>query len=92
MSLIGALVGFVLTAFILVLIARMLLDWAGVAGAGGPPWVSRARTITHAWTEPVLEPVRRRVRPVRLGGISLDLAFTIVFLAALILRSIAFSL
>ena len=68
MSLIGALVGFVLTAFILVLIARMLLDWTGVV-AGGPPWVARARTFTHAWTEPVLAPVRRRIRPVRLGGI-----------------------
>jgi YggT family protein len=29
---------------------------------------------------------------VRVGGLSLDLAFTAVFIAALILRSIAFSL
>jgi len=91
MSLIGALAGFALTAFILVLIARMLLDWGGVV-ARGPAWATRARTLTHAWTEPVLEPVRRRVRPVRAGGISFDLAFTLVFVAALILRSIAFSL
>jgi YggT family protein len=40
----------------------------------------------------VLEPVRRRVKPVRAGGISFDLAFTLVFFAALILRSVAFSL
>ncbi|WBQ07109.1 YggT family protein [Kribbella sp. CA-293567] len=91
MSLLGALVGYALTAFILVLIARMLLDWAAVAGRG-PVWVAKARAVTHKLTEPVLEPVRRRVPPLRAGGLAFDLAFTLVFFAALILRSIAFSL
>ncbi|WP_328327637.1 YggT family protein [Kribbella sp. NBC_00382] len=91
MSLLGALVGYALSAFLLVLIARMLLDWGGVVGRG-PAWAVKARTLTHAWTEPVLEPVRRRVRPVRAGGIAFDLAFTIVFVAALIVRAVAFSL
>ncbi|TCC05844.1 YggT family protein [Kribbella soli] len=91
MSLIGALVGYILTAFILVLIARMVLDWTGVL-ANGPQWASRARALTHAWTEPVIGRVRRVLKPVRVGGLALDLAFTAVFLAALILRSIAFSL
>jgi YggT family protein len=91
MSLIGALVGYALSAFLLVLIARMLLDWGGVVGRG-PAWAMKARTYTHAWTEPVLEPVRRRVRPVRAGGVSFDLAFTLVFVAVLIVRSVAFSL
>jgi YggT family protein len=48
--------------------------------------------LTHAWTEPVIGRVRRVLRPVRAGGLSIDLAFTAVFIAALILRSIAFSL
>ncbi len=91
MGLIGALVGYVLTAYILVLIARMVLDWTGVV-ANGPQWATRARTLTHAWTEPVISRVRRVLPPVRLGGLALDLAFTAVFIAALILRSIAFSL
>ncbi|MEV4261093.1 YggT family protein [Kribbella sp. NPDC049584] len=91
MSLIGALVGYVLSAFILLLIVRMVLDWTGVL-AGGPQWVGRVRGVTHAWTEPVIAPVRRRLRPVRAGGMAFDLAFTAVFFAALILRSIAFSL
>ena len=91
MSLIGALVGYVLSAFILLLIVRMVLDWTGVL-ANGPRWVGRVRGVTHAWTEPVIAPVRRRLRPVRAGGIAFDLAFTAVFFAALILRSIAFSL
>lgn len=91
MSVIGALVGYALTAFILLLIVRMVLDWTGVV-ANGPQWASRARAFTHAWTEPVIARVRQVVRPVRAGGLSIDLAFTLVFIAALVLRSIAFSL
>ena len=91
MGLIGTLVGLALTLFIIVLIGRMVLDWVGMM-ADSPPWTRRARLFAHTATEPVIAPVRRVVRPVRMGGISLDLAFTIVFVGALILRSIAFSL
>ena len=91
MSLIGTLLGYALTAFILLLIARVVLDWAGLMGRG-PWWVGRARALTHAGTEPVISPVRRVLRPVRAGGVSIDLAFTAVFIVVLILRSVAFSL
>lgn len=91
MSLIGALLGFIVTLFIVLLIARLVLDWAGVL-ATSPGWVNRARALTHAGTEPVIAPVRRVLRPVRVGQVSIDLAFTAVFVAALLLRSIAYSL
>jgi YggT family protein len=91
MSLIGALLGYALSVFVVLLIARMILDWAGVLG-NSPGWAYRARRLTHAGTEPVIAPVRRVLRPMRAGGFSIDLAFTAVFIAALILRSIAFSL
>lgn len=91
MSLIGTLLGYALTVFVLLLIARLVLDWAVVL-ARGPLWVRRARALTHAGTEPVIAPVRRVLRPVRAGGLSIDLAFTAVFILVLILRSIAFSL
>lgn len=91
MSLIGTLLGYVLTVFMLLLIARLVVDWTGVL-ADGPRWVGRARVLTHAGTEPVIAPVRRVLRPVRAGGLSIDVAFTVVFVAVLILRSIAFSL
>jgi YggT family protein len=91
MSLIGALLGYALTAFVLLLIARMVLDWAGLL-ANGPRWMDRARALTYAGTEPVISPVRRVLQPVRAGGLSIDLAFTAVFVVALILRSIVFSL
>ena len=90
MSLVGAVLGWVLTAFIVVLIARMVLDWAGVVSSG-PLWVRRARSLAHAGTEPVIAPVRRRMPPMRAGGVGIDLAFTVVFLVAVILRAILFS-
>jgi YggT family protein len=91
MGALGTLLGFALTLYMLVLIARMVLDWVGML-ADSPPWARRARGIAYTATEPVIGPVRRVVRPVRIGGISLDLAFTLVFVAVLVLRSIAFSL
>lgn len=91
MSTIGTLLGYALTAYLLVLVARLVLDWARVA-AEGPHWASRARALTHTATEPVIAPVRRVLRPVRVGEISIDLAFTAVFVVVLILRSVAFNL
>jgi YggT family protein len=91
MSVLGTLLGYALTVFVAVMVARMVLDL--VAMVRRLPWrVIRARTLTYTVTEPVLTPVRKVLRPVRLGEVSIDLAFTAVFVLALILRSIAFSL
>jgi YggT family protein len=91
MSLIGTLLGYALTVFILLLVARMVLDWTGLL-ANGPRWTGQARRLAHAGTEPVIAPVRRVLRPVRTGGVSFDVAFTVVFFLAVVLRTIAFSL
>lgn len=91
MGLLATLLGFVVTLFILLLIFRMILDWVSLAGRG-PYWTVRARRLAHAGTEPVIAPVRRVMPPIRAGGIGIDLAFTVVFVAALILRGILFSL
>ncbi|ASF09170.1 hypothetical protein NBRGN_102_00280 [Nocardia brasiliensis NBRC 14402] len=91
MSLIGTLLGIVLTVFILLMLARLVLDWIGVLG-NSPAWASKARDVTHAATEPVIAPVRKVLPPIRAGGLSIDLAFTAVFIVALILRAVAFSL
>jgi len=48
--------------------------------------------VTHAVTEPVIAPVRRVLRPVRVGSVSIDLAFTAVFVAVLLLRTVVVSL
>ena len=43
-------------------------------------------------TEPVIAPLRRVLRPVRLGRVATDLAFTVVFLAAIVLRAVVLTL
>jgi len=49
----------------------------------------RAPGHRNAITEPVIAPVRRVLKPVRAGRVSIDLAFTVVFIAVWILRAIA---
>jgi YggT family protein len=85
---IAGLLGFVLLLFELALIARMIVDWTGVlTPGGGRGGIQQARRITYRITEPVLLPVRRVLRPVRIGSVSIDLAFTAVFVAVLVLRT-----
>ena len=64
----------------------------GVLAAGGGRWSIPARRMAHAATEPVLAPVRRVLPPVRLGSVSIDLAFTAVFVLVLVLRTMVAAL
>lgn len=85
---VAGLLGLVLVLFELVLVARIVVDWVGVlspVGAGGG--LHRARRITHGLTEPVIGPVRRVLKPVRLGSVGIDVAFTAVFVAVILLRT-----
>jgi YggT family protein len=88
--LILALVSLVLFLLQILLVARAVLDWstvlAGPAVAGG----FRARLMSGVYrvTEPILAPVRRVVPPLRLGGVSIDLAFIIVFFGIVVIRSL----
>jgi YggT family protein len=93
MSAIGSVLGLVLLLFGLVMLARLVVDWVGVLGGGSrAEWVGTARRVTHAITEPVIAPVRRLLPPVRAGSVSIDLAFTIVFIAVWVLRSFVLTL
>jgi YggT family protein len=87
---VAGLLGIVLLLFELVLIARLIVDWVGVLSPVGArsSGLDTARRITQAITEPVIRPVRRLLKPVRLGSISIDLAFTAVFVAVIILRAV----
>lgn len=86
-SVIGRLLGLILLLFLIAMVVRAVLDWTSVLTSGGEG-ASRAGEISHRVTEPVVGPVRRVLPPVRLGSVQLDLAFTVVFVATLILRSL----
>ena len=86
---VAGLLGIVLLLFELVLIARMVVDWIGVLSpVSGSSGLYQARRITHGITEPVIGPVRRVLKPARLGSVSIDLAFTAVFVAVIVLRTV----
>ena len=86
MAAFGAVLSTALLLFELVLLARVALDWVGVLAPGGGTGVARARAVTHRITEPLIAPVRRVVPPLRIGGMAIDLAVTLVFLAVIVLR------
>lgn len=92
MGVIGSLLGTVLLLFELVLVARLVLDWVGVLAGGGSSRTLAARRFVHRVTEPVIAPVRRVLRPVRIGSVSIDLAFTAVFVFVLVLRALVANL
>lgn len=69
-----------------VLIARLVVDGSAVLAGPAVHGSLRARAggAVVALTEPVLSPVRQVIRPVQVEGLSLDLAFTAVFVAVLL--------
>jgi YggT family protein len=86
-----ALVGLALLLFELLLIARIVVDLVGVLvrpEARLEEGLGSARRVIYRLTEPVLAPVRRVVRPVRLGGVLFDLSVTLVFIAVVVLRQL----
>jgi YggT family protein len=48
---------------------------------------SRATDGVQKATEPILAPVRRVLPPLRAGGVGIDLAFIVVFLAISVIRT-----
>lgn len=88
MTIVGSTLGALLGIAQLILLARVVLDWASLL-AGPPAYDSLRAKITqavHAITEPVLAPVRRLVPPLRVGGMGIDLAFLIVFVLVSVAR------
>jgi YggT family protein len=81
-------VSLVLLLMQLLLVARAVLDWSVVlAGPSASGSIrSRLSTGVRTVTEPILAPVRRFLPPVRLGTVSIDLAFFVVFIAIVVIR------
>ncbi|MFI7599261.1 YggT family protein [Actinoplanes sp. NPDC049681] len=85
-----AVVSLLLLLVQVLLIARAVLDWTvAIAGPSLPGSVrSRLSAGVRAATEPLLAPVRGVLPPLRFSGIGIDLAFIVVFLAVVIVRSL----
>ena len=79
---IGGLLAGLLQLFLLTLFLRLILDYARMAA---PAWRPRgiiliAADFVYAVTDKPLSFVRRFVKPLRIGGISIDLSMLILFI------------
>ncbi|MDO5034351.1 MAG: YggT family protein [Actinomycetaceae bacterium] len=88
-------VGFVLqllvSVYTLVLLARLVADWVQFFS---PDWRPRGLilvvlNVVYALTDPPLKFLRRYIPPLRLGGISLDVGFVVLFVGVIIVGEIA---
>ncbi|MEJ1180282.1 YggT family protein [Arthrobacter sp. R4] len=83
MGIVFGLVYIALLLFLVALIVRLVFDWVQMFAR---EWRPRgpALVVAHAVysvTDPPLKVLRRLIPPLRLGGISLDLGFLILFIA-----------
>lgn len=73
-----AFVCFILQAYWVVVVARIVLEWIPVS-YDHP--LARVRAALRAVTEPILAPLRAMIPAVRMGGMGLDLSPLILLLA-----------
>ncbi|MCD0450842.1 YggT family protein [Actinocorallia sp. API 0066] len=92
MTVVGAVLTVILYLFLLVLIGRLVLDYLKLyaESTSRQPWRPKGVVLLFAepiWTitEPILVRLRRIFKPLRLGNVSLDLSFMVLFLIVLIL-------
>jgi YggT family protein len=79
---IGGLIADLLQLFLLCLFLRLILDYARMAASSWRPRgvVLIAADFIYAITDKPLRFVRRFVKPLRIGGISIDLSMLILFI------------
>ncbi|MBN7792166.1 YggT family protein [Microbacterium esteraromaticum] len=90
LSIVGGIVDLVLTLYILVLIARLVLDYIPLFNREWRPKGAGlvAAELVYTVTDPPIRFFRRLVPPLRLGTIALDFGFMLTMISVLILMSI----
>ena len=91
MQILQVVLEYVLTIYLAVLIGYMVLSWIMMfARPWYPPRLIKAIALgIFAITDPLLNFLRRYIPSPRIGMVSLDLSFMVLFIVVLILRSVA---
>jgi YggT family protein len=91
MSAIGQVLYVALWIFLILLIFRLIMDYVFMFARDYHPkgLMVVLLELTYTITDPPLKLLRRFIPPLRLGGISLDLAFLVLFIIVNILISLA---
>ncbi len=82
MATVGAILGFLLWLFLVVLIVRLVFDYVLIFARRWRPTglVVVLLEAVYSVTDPPLKALRRVIPPLRLGGISFDLAFIVLII------------
>lgn len=91
MSIVGRTIVGILSIYVVILIARIVFDYVFMFAR---EWRPRGIVLliveaVYTVTDPPLKALRRVIPPLRIGGISLDLAFLVLFILVQVLIQVA---
>lgn len=87
---VGNILDFLLFLYFIVLIGRLVFDWIQVFSREWRPTgvVLVIAEFIYSLTDPPLRALRRVIPPLRLGGVSLDLAFLVLIIGVSVARGL----
>ncbi len=90
MSIVRGVLNLVLYVYLLVLFGRLILDWIQVFAREWRPRgvILLVAEAIYSLTDPPLRALRKVFKPLRIGGVAIDIAFLILILAVYILLGI----
>ena len=90
MGVVASVVYFALLVFLLLLIFRLIMEYVFLLARSYRPTglVAAALELAYSVTDPPLKALRRIIPPLRIGQVSLDLGFIILFIVVRILMGV----
>jgi len=90
MTIVAAVAYYALQFFILLMWIRLIVDFVRSARPGWRPgsFLLVLFSVMYAITDPPVKLVRRVIKPVRFGAVSIDFAWTIVLIVAIVLSNV----
>lgn len=90
MTLLAAGLSFLVDLYLIILMGRVVFDWIQVFSRSWRPSGALLvlANLVYALTDPPLRALRHLIPPVRLGTVSLDLAFLVLFFGLQLLRTL----
>jgi YggT family protein len=86
----GSVLWFVLLVFLLLLIFRLVMEYVFMLARSYRPTglVAVVLELCYTVTDPPLKALRRVIPPLRVGRVSIDLSFIVLFIAVQILMNV----
>ena len=90
MGILKVVLTYILTIYLIILVGRMIFSWIQMFAR---QWVPTGILLVIAEsiftvTDPPLKFLRRYIRPLRIGTVSMDLSFMVLFIVILILLDV----